>query len=99
MIKSGGENVYPAEIERVLLADPRIAEAVVVKAKDERWSEVPVAFVAKEDESLTEEDVMALCRANLAGYKRPREVRFIGVDDFPRSTSGKVQRHEMEPWV
>ena len=99
MIKSGGENVYPAEIERVLLADPRIAEAVVVKAKDERWSEVPVAFVAKEDESLTEDDVMALCRASLAGYKRPREVRFIGIDEFPRSTSGKVQRHEMEPWV
>ncbi len=99
MIKSGGENVYPAEIERVLLADPRIAEAVVVKAKDDRWSEVPVAFVASDDAGLTEEDVMNLCRANLAGYKRPREVRFIGVDDFPRSTSGKVQRHEMEPWV
>ena len=99
MIKSGGENIYPAEIERVLLADPRIAEAVVVKAKDARWSEVPVAFVAPEDANLTEAEVMALCRQNLAGYKRPREVRFIAVEDFPRSTSGKVQRHEMEPWV
>ena len=99
MIKSGGENIYPAEIERVLLGDPRIVEAVVVKAPDDRWSEVPVAFVASDDEALTEEAVMALCRENLAGYKRPREVRFIGVDDFPRSTSGKVQRHEMEPWV
>ena len=99
MIKSGGENIYPAEIERVLLAETRIAEAVVVKAKDERWSEVPVAFVAREDDTLTENEVMALCRANLAGYKRPREVRFIGIDDFPRSTSGKIQRHLMEPWV
>ncbi|MEM6663668.1 MAG: AMP-binding protein [Pseudomonadota bacterium] len=99
MIKSGGENIYPAEIERVLLADARIADAIIVKAKDERWSEVPVAFVAKEDDALTEADVMNLCRANLAGYKRPREVRFINVDDLPRSTSGKIQRHLMEEWV
>ncbi|MEM7189663.1 MAG: AMP-binding protein, partial [Pseudomonadota bacterium] len=99
MIKSGGENINPAEIERVLLADPRIADAIIVKAKDERWSEVPVAFVAKEDDSLTEGDVMALCRENLAGYKRPREVRFIQVEDLPRSTSGKIQRHLMEGWV
>jgi len=99
MIKSGGENIYPAEIERVLLADPRIADAVIVKAPDERWSEVPVAFVAREDPGLTATDVMDLCRANLAGYKRPREIRFIEADELPRSTSGKIQRHEMEGWV
>jgi len=99
MIKSGGENIYPAEIERVLLADRRIADAVVVRRKDPQWGEVPVAFVARSDDGLTEADVEAICRAGLAGYKRPRAVRFIAVDAFPRSTTGKIQRHEMETWA
>jgi acyl-CoA synthetase (AMP-forming)/AMP-acid ligase II len=96
MIKSGGENIYPAEIERVLLADPRIADAVVVRRKDPVWGEVPVAFVAAKDEALSATDIETICRRGLASYKRPRDVRFIGFDDFPRSTTGKIQRHEME---
>ncbi len=96
MIKSGGENIYPAEIERVLLADPRIADAVVIRKKDERWGEVPLAFVARVDESLSEADVDALCRASLSAYKRPRDIRFIALTDIPRSTTGKIQRHELE---
>jgi fatty-acyl-CoA synthase len=96
MIKSGGENIYPAEIERVLLADPRVSDAAVLRKRDERWGEVPVAFVARKDESLSEKDVEALCRASLAGYKRPKEVHFIAFEDFPRSTTGKILRHEME---
>jgi fatty-acyl-CoA synthase len=96
MIKSGGENIYPAEIERVLLADPRVAEAAVVRAKDARWGETPVAFVARRDDSLTGAEVEALCRAALAGYKRPREVRFIPFEAFPRSATGKITRHELE---
>lgn len=96
MIKSGGENIYPAEIERVLLADPRVSDAAVVRKKDERWGEVPVAFVSRKDDSLGEADIEKLCRAQLAGYKRPKEVFFIAFEDFPRSTTGKIQRHEME---
>ncbi len=96
MIKSGGENIYPAEIERVLLADPRVSDAAVLRKRDERWGEVPVAFVSRKDESLSEKDVEALCRASLAGYKRPKEVHFIAFEDFPRSTTGKILRHEME---
>lgn len=97
MIKSGGENIYPAEIERVLLSDKRIAEAAVVRAADSKWGEVPVAFVAHHGaEPPTEAELADLCRRELAGYKRPREFRFIGFADFPRSTSGKVQRHELE---
>ena len=96
MIKSGGENIYPAEIERVLLADARVSDAIVIRKRDERWGEVPVAFVARKDEALTATDVEALCRASLAGYKRPKEVHFIAFDDFPRSTTGKILRHEME---
>lgn len=96
MIKTGGENVYPAEIERVLLADQRITEAAVVRASDAKWGEVPVAFVSCRDDSVSEAELVEMCRRDLAGYKRPRQFRFIGFGDFPRSTSGKVQRHELE---
>jgi acyl-CoA synthetase (AMP-forming)/AMP-acid ligase II len=99
MIKSGGENIYPAEIEQVLLTDPRVADAVVVRRADATWGEVPVAFVARRDEALTEADLMQACRTTLAGYKRPKEIHFIGVDDLPRSTTGKIQRHEVEKWL
>jgi fatty-acyl-CoA synthase len=96
LIKSGGENVYPAEIERVLLREPRVAEACVVRARDPRWGEAPVAFVAARDPGLGEAELRALCRAELAGYKQPREFRFIPLEAFPRSASGKIQRHELE---
>jgi acyl-CoA synthetase (AMP-forming)/AMP-acid ligase II len=96
LIKSGGENVYPAEIERVLLQDPRVTDAAVVRRADARWGEVPVAFVARRDESLTADELRALCRTQLAGYKQPADIVFIPLDAFPRSASGKVQRHELE---
>lgn len=96
LIKSGGENIYPAEIERVLLADPRVADAAVVRKPDPRWGEVPVAFVARAAPGLSEEDVIAACRDGLASYKKPRAVHFIAFDDFPRSASGKIRRHELE---
>jgi fatty-acyl-CoA synthase len=96
MIKSGGENVYPAEIERVLMSDERVTEVAVVRAADQKWGEVPVAFVSCRDASVTEAELLELCRRDLAAYKRPRQFRFIDFSDFPRSTSGKVQRHELE---
>lgn len=96
LIKSGGENIYPAEIERVLLADPRVADAAVVRRPDPKWGEVPVAFVARRDEALEAEALHRRCRAELAGYKQPKDIRFIAADAFPRSASGKIQRHELE---
>jgi acyl-CoA synthetase (AMP-forming)/AMP-acid ligase II len=96
LIKSGGENVYPAEIERVILQDSRVAEVAVVRAPDATWGEVPVAFVARRDDSLDEAALHARCRAELAGFKQPKRIRFIALDAFPRSASGKVQRHELE---
>jgi fatty-acyl-CoA synthase len=99
LIKSGGENVYPAEIERVLLRDPRVEEAVVVRRKDAKWGEVPVAFVARKDESLTAEGLAKACRDELAGYKQPKDIRFVPFADFPRSTTGKGQRGEVEKWL
>jgi len=99
LIKSGGENIYPAEIERVLLSDPRVVEAVVVRKPDAQWGEVPVAFVARNDEALSANTLIALCRGQLAGYKRPKEIHFVAFDAFPRSTTGKVQRGEVELWL
>lgn len=99
LIKSGGENVYPAEIERVLLADARVADAVVVRRRDPRWGEVPIAFVARKDPSLTAEELLARCRVALAGFKHPKAIHFVRVEALPRSTTGKIQRHEIEGWL
>ncbi len=96
LIKSGGENIYPAEIERVILDDPRIADAAVVRKPDDKWGEVPIAFVARRDDKLQKEDLYRKCRNELAGYKQPKDIIFIDVDTFPRSASGKIQRHELE---
>jgi acyl-CoA synthetase (AMP-forming)/AMP-acid ligase II len=100
LIKSGGENIYPAEIERVMLLDPRVAEVAVVRAKDAKWGEVPIAFVARregnENDSLDVAALFALCREHLAGFKQPKQIHFIAFEAFPRSASGKVQRHELE---
>src|SRR6516165_10109046 len=83
MIKSGGENIYPAEIERVLLTSPQIETAVVVRRPDRKWGEVPVVFVVTRSNQLTAEDVVKLCRDQLAGYKIPKDVRFIANEDIP----------------
>ncbi len=99
MIKSGGENIYPAEIERVLLGDARVTEAVVVKKPDEQWGEVPVAFVACNDTGVTVDSLLARCREQLAGYKQPKAISFVEHERFPRSTTGKVLRHEVEGWL
>lgn len=96
MIKSGGENIYPAEIEQVVLADRRVSEAVVVRRSDTRWGEVPVVFVVRNDPGLRKEDVAEGCARDLSSYKRPKDVVFIEDQDLPRSTTGKIQRHLLE---
>ncbi|MCG8380997.1 MAG: AMP-binding protein [Gammaproteobacteria bacterium] len=99
LIKSGGENIYPAEIERVIMADPRVSDAVVVRQDDKQWGEVPVAFVSRHDDTLNEAEIFAWCREQLAGYKQPKAIHFVAFDRFPRSTTGKIQRHEVESWL
>jgi acyl-CoA synthetase (AMP-forming)/AMP-acid ligase II len=99
LIKSGGENIYPAEIERILLSDPRVLEAVVVRRPDAKWGEIPVAVVARNDDSFDAETVDQLCRASLAGYKRPRETIFLAFEDFPRNATGKVLREAIEQMI
>jgi acyl-CoA synthetase (AMP-forming)/AMP-acid ligase II len=96
LIKSGGENIYPAEIERVLLQHPGVSEAAVVRRLDTRWGEVPVAFVIVADSGPGEAELLALCRRDLAPYKHPKEFIFIGGDALPRNATGKIQRAELE---
>jgi fatty-acyl-CoA synthase len=91
MYISGGENVYPAEVESVLYQIPQLAEAAVIGVPDERWGEVGKAIVAvKPGQVLTEEQILDHCRENLARYKLPRYVEFVDV--LPRTASGKVHK-------
>ena len=99
LIKSGGENIYPAEIENLLLSDAAIADAVVVRKKSDRWGEVPVVFVARVGDQLQEEDVRALCEKGLASYKMPREIHFLAFEDIPRNSNGKIVREKLEQWL
>ena len=96
LIKSGGENIYPAEIERVIMSDPRVVDVAVVRSADSKWGEVPVAFVALREGETKSDVLFAMCREQLAGYKQPKDIIYIDIEDFPRSASGKIQRHELE---
>ncbi len=92
LIVSGGENIYPAQIEEVLLANPKVAEAGVVGKADEQWGQVPVAFIVKADD-ITEEELIKFCEEKLARYKVPREVHFLL--ELPRNASKKLLRREL----
>lgn len=94
MIISGGENIASSEVERVLYEHEAVLEAAVVGRPDERWGEVPVAFVvARPGASVTAEELIEHCRANLARFKVPRAVTFL--DALPRNPSGKVLKREL----
>lgn len=95
LIISGGFNIYPREIEEVLLEQPGVREAVVCGAPDERRGELPVAYVVV-DETFDEKAAEAACRKSLASFKVPRA--FIRVDSVPRTALGKVQKHLLPPW-
>jgi len=88
MIISGGENVYPAEIEGLLMTHPKIVEAAVIGLPSETWGETPLAIVVRKDPSLSVGEVIEFCHGRLAGYKRPRAVEFV--DQIPRNPSGKI---------
>lgn len=88
MIISGGENVYPAEIENVILSHPAVREVAVVAQPSARWGESPLAVVVSDDEGLTAEEVLAWCDGRLARFKMPKAVEFV--PEIPRNASGKA---------
>ncbi len=94
MIITGGYNVYPAEIERVLAANPKVALAAVGKQSDELKGEIAKAYIVlKEGEEATEEEIIAFCRKELAAYKCPRKIQFVM--DVPKTSTGKIMRREL----
>ena len=94
VVISGGENIYPAELEHILADHPQIAEAAVIGRPDPSWGEIPIACVVPNPNStLTREEVLALFQHRLARYKHPRDVIFL--EALPRTAMGKVQKHEL----
>ncbi|WP_299923259.1 AMP-binding protein [uncultured Pelagimonas sp.] len=94
MFISGGENVYPAEVERVLVQHDAVLEVAVIGVSDDRWGEVGAAFVmAQPGEDLDVEALRLWCRSKLAAYKVPAHV--ISVTDFPRTAAGKIKKPEL----
>jgi acyl-CoA synthetase (AMP-forming)/AMP-acid ligase II len=88
MIISGGENIYPAEIENVILSHPKVGDVAVIGQASAKWGESPLAIVVKKDELLTEADVLAHCQGKLARFKQPRNVKFVA--EIPRNPAGKI---------
>lgn len=92
MFITGGENVYPAEVENVLAKHPAIIEAAVIGVKNEQWGEVGHAYIIlREEQEFDHESFTAFCRSHLAPYKVPK--LFSAVNDFPRTAAGKVRKH------
>ena len=92
MIVSGGENIYPTEIEEALCQHPAVNECAVFGIPDERWGEVPAAHVVLEAGSGTEEETLiAFVADRVARHKRPRRIRFV--DAMPKTPVGKVQKN------
>jgi fatty-acyl-CoA synthase len=90
IVISGGENIATIEVEQALVAHPRVAEAAVVGAPDERWGEVPVAFVTARGATVDPDELIAFARERLAGFKVPKRV--IVVDELPKTGTGKIQK-------
>jgi acyl-CoA synthetase (AMP-forming)/AMP-acid ligase II len=88
MIISGGENIYLAEIENVILGHPGVAEVAVIGAPSAKWGESPVAVVVRKDAALTDQDVLGHCTGKLARYKFPKRVHFT--EAIPRTPTGKA---------
>jgi long-chain acyl-CoA synthetase len=94
MIVSGGENVYPVEVEEVLAGHPDVAEVAVFGVPDERWGETVKALVVPTaGHTPIAEELVAFARERLAGYKLPRSIEFV--DDLPRTATGKVLKREL----
>lgn len=92
LIISGGENIYPAEIESVLLSHPAVKEAGVCGMNDEKWGQVPIAFVVKK-ENISEQELVSFCKINLANYKIPQKIHFVNL--LPRNGSNKLVRRNL----
>jgi len=98
LIISGGENIYPAEIENIILSHPKISEAAVIGIQDETWGQVPCGFyVLKSGETITDDELTQYCLKILAKYKVPK--KWIEIDQIPKNASNKILRRELRNLV
>jgi acyl-CoA synthetase (AMP-forming)/AMP-acid ligase II len=92
MIISGGENVYPSEVEALLVTHGKVKDVAVIGLADATWGErVHAVIVPRDGDAPTEVEIIEWCRSRIAGYKRPRSVCFIRDDEMPRTATGKIQ--------
>ena len=92
MIISGGENIYPSEVESLLAGHPAVQDVAVVGLPDATWGErVHAVVVPRAGATATEAELLEWCRERIAGYKRPRSLAFIAEADLPRTATGKIQ--------
>ena len=93
IIISGGENISSVEVEGVLHRHPSVSIAAVIAKPDEKWGEVPCAFIElKSGENASEDELMNFCREHLAGFKRPKQIIFC---EIPKTATGKLQKFEL----
>ncbi len=92
MIISGGENIYPKEVEDLIYSHPKVLEVAVIGLPDPVWGErVHAVVVTKENEKLSEQEIIDFCRDRIAGFKKPKSVSFM--DRLPRNPAGKVLKN------
>ncbi|EFR99879.1 2-succinylbenzoate--CoA ligase [Listeria seeligeri FSL N1-067] len=93
LIISGGENIYPTEIEQVISNYEPVQEVAVVGKADLKWGSVPVAYIVA-SEGFNEADLRTICQTNLASYKIPKQ--FVLVESLPKTASGKIKRNQLK---
>ena len=99
LIVSGGENVYPAEVEEVLRSHPAVLDAAAFGVPDERWGQrLIAAIVSRSEDKPTEEELVAFCGTRLASFKVPKQLQFVA--QLPRNAGGKLLRRTLrEEWL
>jgi fatty-acyl-CoA synthase len=94
MYISGGENVFPAEIESFLYTNEKIKEAAVIGVEDKKWGEVGKAYIViKDNQTLTENEILEFCLGNIAKFKIPKHIQFL--NELPKSEAGKIDKKKL----
>jgi acyl-CoA synthetase (AMP-forming)/AMP-acid ligase II len=102
MIITGGENVFPSEVEQLIVNYPKVKEVAVVGVPDRKWGEAIKAVVVPVDgvepSKELEQEILEYCRGKIAGYKRPKSVDFIQAEDMPKTATSKIMRRAIREW-
>ena len=100
MIITGGENVYPTEVEALLARHPAVRDVAVIGRPDDRWGErVEAAVVLRDGAVASTEEILEWCRGQIAGYKRPRAITFLAAGEMPRTATGKIQHNQLRDLI